>query len=63
MLKVNNNDIFHKNIKTYFIPCSSVSIFDFEQVNIRWEDKSYFLHEGNHMKNIKFILTSLHLLQ
>ena len=42
MFKANNKDIFHQNIKTYFMLCSSVSIFNFEQVNMRWEDKNYF---------------------
>ena len=45
MFKVNNKDtIFIVNFKTYFTPCSSVSIVDFEHVLAGWVisfDKEY----------------------
>ena len=39
MFKVNNKDKIKLTKLTYFTPCSSVSIVNFEQVNADWVTK------------------------
>ena len=60
MFKVNNRntrtrcELTKLTIKTYFTPCSSVTIVNFEQVNADW-DEAHFLIKKRFLINKPYI--------